>query len=416
MKKGLIILLLAAVVFVTGCENRDEDIIDISDIEPIDLSYKMTTELPCVKAEDVYQVERYELDWKSYMSTGRPRGYDGENFYFTRGTTYFRHNLDSQYMTKAVAYNPKTGEEKTLFEKAPTEEEWELFISSAALHNSHFCFFTEKYNSISTDNPEENQLQYDFYDINLTDNTIYTTTVDKMPGSVKAQAKSGNCLYWGDGIEEEGKEEPTFFITRYDMETNTFSTFKREARVPSAYKNGIIYFHNGSIYYCGNEIDPNTGVFYEGDEMLTETDGFIARQYSDNDNIMYRYWCGEWIPEEEDYKCRGFGYFDEKYNRMDIAQGVYESEKSEFNSDFVFASETGLMSFNETYDNTPIIYDIKNNFFAALELEVPSEEHIYGFTTENSVLFYIKGYHDDNSNYFNPVMYEVTRKSNQEEN
>lgn len=409
MKKSAMCLALAAVIIIGGCSPRDPDIIDVEKIEKIDLSYKMATELPCVKAEDIYRVDSFDVNWESDTDiVTYPCAYDGEYLYFTISTSLYKFEYD-QIPAKVIAFNPKTGEEKNIFEKLPTEDEWRLNIYPAAVHNSHFFFFTDQYVDFSN----SDELKYDFYDINLIDGTTFTTTVEKMPAIVKTMAETDNCIYWADGNEDEDETKETFYVTCYNLDTKAFSVFRDNARVPSSYKNGVLYYHNGTtnVFYCGKEADADTGVYYEGDEMLYDSDSYIARQFSDYDNIMYRYWCGEWIADLETYKCRGIGIYDRNFKRIDLAESVYDYKKTEFNSNFVFASDTGLMSFSITKDNKPIIYDIKNNLFAAVDFEDNStKERIYGFSADNSIVFYRGGYFDDDFNYFEPQFYEVKRK------
>ncbi len=398
MKKHLSAVLLTASIILTGCNNSDPDIIDINDFEQIDLSYKLKTDLPCAKVLDAYDVEECEIDWENECKNGAPVAYDGESFYYMDPLA-----AEDEPMILIQSFNPTTKEEKELmYYPALEKNKLGFHMDFAALHNSHFFFF----GTILSNEEDE----YYFYDIDLSDGSTDNIRIDKLPGRTLALTAYENCLYFGDSYKEnegEDGEKETYIITKYDINSKSFSTFKTNAKIPNVYKNGILYYHDGGLFYSGDENVPDTGVIFNGDKMLLSVDEYFMKHYPYKDKIFYR--CYSY--DNTDY--RTFGYFDDKLNRHDLAESVVSPEKSEFSSEFVFAPNADLMSFSifGAFDEKPIIYDIKNNIFAAIEVG-NSFDHFYAFSDDDSIVLYLRGHYlsDESNDYVNAKYYKISRK------
>ncbi|MCM1298515.1 MAG: hypothetical protein NC203_09155 [Firmicutes bacterium] len=394
MKKAFSVFFLTALAILTGCNNSDPDIIDISGYESIDLSYKLKTDLPCINAEEAYNVEKYELDWYEY-NHGAPVAYDGECFYYI---DYLAFDDDPMILS----FNPATKEEKGIIYYSELEEgqQW-LSINFTALYNSHFFFFV-------TVQPNE---EYYFYDIDLAGGNTYCVKTDKLPGYTRALAAYENCIYFGDSYTNDDSGEKTYIITEYNTDSKSFSTYKANAKIPAVYKNGILYYHDGGLYYDGNEDVPGSGVIFNGDNMILSVDEYFMKHFPFKDKIFYRYYSYD----NTDYRI--FGYYDEKLIRHDLAVSTVISNQCEFSSDFVFAENADLMSFYlfGDFDEKPVIYDMKNNIFAAIEAE-NSHDHFYAFSDDNSIVLYLRGHYleydnYENDEYVNAQYYKISRKS-----
>lgn len=397
MKKAITGFLLTAVVFLTGCENKGYNAPDISDITKFDLSYKISTDIPCVKADEIYDVEKYEIDWEREYDAGAPSAFDGERFYYTNP-------LAPKDQPMIVSFNPATKEEKGLFYPELDENQSCFSPKFAALHNSHFFFFANVFASVMSEWKEE----YYFYDIDLSDGNVTSIKIDKLPGRTEALAAQDNFIYFGDSYEEGENSDKVYIIKKYDINDKSFSTFKINAKIPSAYKNGILYYHDGGLYYDGDEVIESADVIYNGDSMVLAVDEYFMRHYVYKEKIFYRYYSYD----NTDY--RTFGYFDDNFQRHDLAESKVSKEESEFSYDFVFAENADLMSFSlfGSYDEKPIIYDIKNNLFAAINVE-NTHDHFYAFSDNDSIILYLRGYFTDIYNgdeYINATYYRISRK------
>lgn len=233
--------------------------------QPIDFTYmtelekEFDSDLPLYDAAELYETEKCNFDAVN-IGSYTPGCFDGEKLYLFGGSYDMWH--DEASAAQISTHNVKTGEEEIIYEEFLGENDG-LWFSSAGIYDNVLYWYRSAYKDYTRQNTE-------LYRMDLS---------DKIPERVLgfgadlyfvfAPVRAGKMLY----IEDYGMNSTnSSSIYRIDTESGKGILFRRDASTPLPWKNGIIYLHDGGFYYNGPDKIPQSGIFYEEDELLFTID------------------------------------------------------------------------------------------------------------------------------------------------
>lgn len=280
MKK--LIPLALSLLLLTSCSSDTPQPIDFTYMT--ELEKEFDSDLPLYNAAELYETEKCNFDALnigSYM----PGCFDGEKLYFFGGSYDMWH--DEASAAQIRTHNIKTGEEEVIYEEFLGENDG-LWFNSAGVYDNVLYWYRTAFRDYARQNTE-------LYRMDLS---------DKIPERVLgfgsdlynsfAPVRAGKMLY----IEDYGMNSTeSSSIYRIDMESGKGILFRRDARTPLPWKNGIIYLHDGGFYYNGPDKIPQSGIFYEEDELLFKIDELFEPSeerslwsvYSNGQRLYYQY-------------------------------------------------------------------------------------------------------------------------------
>lgn len=243
--------------------------------------------------------------------------------------------------------------------------------------------------------------------INLSDKNIETLIEGIYYDGFPHTLNMGNILYI-EKKNEDRKDENSYYIDAYNMDTGELTRFKDRARHPQAYKGGIAYLTNGAMYMCG-------AVTGENEKKICDIDYSIDKWYYGDDTIysdgetLFRFVMKE--TQEDDPVFFGNEYcifeeFDgEEFKPKAIFVGYIPTHNFQC-ADGLIAFEAGLVDLHRPEG---IIYDKNSGEFIRLSKE---DKAIEFYSSENR-LFYSERNYDNKTNIIDSSgeeYYEVKRK------
>ncbi|MCM1298645.1 MAG: hypothetical protein NC228_03670, partial [[Eubacterium] siraeum] len=242
-----------------------------------------------------------------------------------------------------------------------------LYYYPLTVHNSYLYYYRYEHRP-DYDAPENSYRLTELYRIDLKDKSnhkLFSFQPDeKLP---EYPVIFEDALYFYE-ISDEDYESGSYRSTiyRYDTASDKTEIFKEASECPLVYKNGVIYYHEGGFYYCGDEnLDAADGKYYGSGPLIfyanPEGEPELSGVFSDGETIMYSYY----VTDEHDYYYAigsTIGFIDENRRRNDIATTVsdafYITNPRSFDGFYGFRQAPHL-----------IIYDSRSKAFSKLLTE-----------------------------------------------
>lgn len=337
----------------------------------------ITTMLPYVKIDEICNIEKNEANaglLEMMNKYGFPEAFSEDDYYFADDlelkSSYFLSNTEEKTTARLIKYNEKSGEVNVLLEETPDETKYGtlIYYYPKFVHDT-FLYYYRYEHCPDYDDPSKGYTLTELYRINLADKgaeKIFTfEPSEQLP---KTPVICGKMLYFYDfsNIDyETGDYDSTVYI--YDTSSGKTEVFRNDSEYPVAYKNGIIYYHDGGFYYNGNEkFEALDDKYCENDPLLfyPNPDGQakVSGVFSDGETVMYSY--SNYDEHEKDLAIGStVGFINEKGERIDIAQTVsdkafYITEPEGSDGIYVFRQNPSL-----------IVYDSRNKSFSRLLID-----------------------------------------------
>lgn len=350
--------------------------VDISDSERIDLSYMIETDLPCINGNDIYDIEEYQVDFGSLGIQEEPNAFDGERVYFfSRG---YGLGLENERDALIMSYNLKTGEKAELYREKAAEERELAYLYMGIDQGVLYWLAAEEYTDFLGYYKNDGARLFG-YDIEKNTAEELCSINKENMWYTEFTAKTENKLYFEVHKLNSYSEYIKSAVYCYDTHTRQAYEVIDYGANPQSYKNGIVYEHDGAVYYRGPDKVPNTGVFYENDVLVYDPaadDSMMQdfRIFSSGDRLLYSY-CTyssytKDVTEGNVYLSTDhftIGELDGKFRRRDFASAAAGYSDYGFLDDG--KSADGLVCFTEFINY--LIYDIEGGFFASLTLDFP---------------------------------------------
>lgn len=289
--------------------------------------------------------------------------------------------LDGALIGRMWAYDTETGA-KELLAEGEAFSLWKLY-EPICIYGNYLYY----YHSTVSDNRQSPEICRIELSEKKAESIYKLSCYDKPLG----HAVSGNRLYFTE--YGYGKYNDLYCI---DLETARVSLFKKQARDPMPYKNGIVYTHDSGVYYCGDAELKGCGIEYDGDKKLFDlsnnTHWLSFSDYcSDGESLI----AAIQRQDTDQYGKAVQNYLIMKY---DESKGLIPMAKTDFNiCGGVFSD--GLLLYGS------MLYDVENNEFYTVNYDKNSVKG-----NGDGDMIYIMLYDDYVAYKTNGEFYVLTRK------
>lgn len=400
MKKIKLVPLMLSALLLTACSKSGGT--DISQAEQLDLSYMITTDLPCVNGSDVYNIEEYDIDYGGI--NGRPFAFDGESMYFLIQERDYE--PEYSYSVSIVAHELKTGQRTEIFRESADMEKYSNYFNTFSALNCFYMgindgilywFAFEEYNDF-VGYPHSCNARLFGYNTETGATEEITSLSEENLVFTEFTAQADGKLYFELRKHNGYFEYIKSAVYCYDLSKQRLYEVIDYGENPRSYKNGIVYVHDDALYYHGSDKVASLGVFYENDSMIydpnkdNKSDNYIEfRVISGGDKLMYScrsyssaLWNGSTgeIIEYNDLSDYTVGELDGRLRQRDIVSTAPDSLIYGFLGEETITKE--FICFEGTAQRPEnLIYDKEGEFFAVLSFRFPAVKEGTGYILNN---------------------------------
>lgn len=378
MKIRKIIPFTLSLLLLTSCgtDTVQPPPIDLSQMEQLEKT--LNSDLPFYNAAELYETEAVNFD-PEIRNIYTPDCFDGGKLYYFGGGYDTWH--DEIITAEIYTHDVRTGEEEVIYKETVGSNEG-IWYDGAGIYDNVMYW----YRTVLKDYERQNT---ELYRMDLNDRVpqrvvgfnSYLTNV-----SDPATVRSGNMLYLDD-YGFKSTDSPSIY--RIDMESGKAILFRRDASTPLAWKNGMIYLHDGGFYYNGPDKIPQSGIFYEEDELLFRIEELCDTEentlcsfYSDGKRLYYQY-IGNNYPQWSNptgYICEYDPNREEKVvclaSNDDYYQGLANPRAITGCKNLIWFGDKSSLN------DVMLVYDTANAVFGAVTIGCK------GMASENEILIY----------------------------
>lgn len=319
-------------------------------------------------AEDLYDVNKMEIDWEMIEKYQYPQLADGDKVYFTTRIDplyYYTNTLktDPPKTADIILYDNTLNEERVIYSCGKQIEDTELVIDLAGIYDGWLYFYKGEYR-------EHEEYSYlDFCRVNLTDlssQVIFTRQNSDYLSPVLS--KGENCLYLTyDEYDDEGplpfpngvnggiNKHSTRRTYRYDINSGETELFGEDVTMYYPYKKGILYSKDDNLYFHSSN---------DSEDVILCPDNYAQKQAFGGDFFLYLK-GGKEITDS-----RALGIYGENGER----ELIYKTDMY-LHSD---GSQDGLVGF--TTGDKPLIYDYKSDMFSFIDEGIEDGKYTTAFS------------------------------------
>lgn len=304
-------------------------------------------------AEDLYDVNKMEIDTDIINKYGYPELTVGDRLYFTTMIAPFYHSnqvLHTEPLKTAdiILYDNTAKEEKVIYSCGKQRDGNSVDLRLLGIYDNYLYFEQNEYKD-----PDEYTYS-DFSRLNLTNLTSEVIYSSRSSYSVDPVLSKGeNCIYFYYE-EDNGGDIGVPRIYRYDIGSGKTELFMENVREYWAYKDGIIYRRDGNIYY-------HTG---GKEDTVVCTDNYEYIGAYGGEFFLYQKYL-----KDTPLSPMSIGIYDKNGERdiiTDIPDETYRLCCKQLTESLVaFKIPNGL-------EEQPLIYDYKNDVFSFIEADKES--------------------------------------------
>lgn len=356
-----------SVTIITVTRRRERGVLyNNSDIFPdMEFAEKYKT---MYNAEDLYDVNKMEIDWEMIEKYQFPQLADGDKVYFTTRIdplNYYTNTLktDPPKTADIILYDNTLNEERVIYSCGKQKEDTTLIIDLAGIYDGWLYFYKGEYR-------EHEEYSYlDFCRVNLTDlssQVIFTRQNSDYLSPVLS--KGENCLYLTyDEYDDEGplpfpngvnggiNKHSTRRTYRYDINSGETELFGEDVTMYYPYKKGILYSKDDNLYFHSSN---------DSEDVILCPDNYAQKQAFGGDFFLYLK-GGKEITDS-----RALGIYGESGER----ELIYKTDMY-LHSD---GSQDGLVGF--TTGDKPLIYDYKSDMFSFIDEGIEDGKYTTAFS------------------------------------
>lgn len=304
-------------------------------------------------AEDLYDVNKMEIDTDIINKYGYPELTVGDRLYFTTMIASFYHSnqvLHTEPLKTAdiILYDNTAKEEKVIYSCGKQRDGNSVDLRLLGIYDNYLYYEQNEYKD-----PDEYTYS-DFSRLNLTNLTSEVIYSSRSSYSVDPVLSKGeNCIYFYYE-EDNGGDIGVPRIYRYDIGSGKTELFMENVREYWAYKDGIIYRRDGNIYY-------HTG---GKEDTVVCTDNYEYIGAYGGEFFLYQKYL-----KDTPLSPMSIGIYDKNGERdiiTDIPDETYRLCCKQLTESLVaFKIPNGL-------EEQPLIYDYKNDVFSFIEADKES--------------------------------------------
>lgn len=377
-----------------------------------------------LNAEDVYNVERTQIDLSGFEENGLDEKsslqsicsdtlIEGSSFFYAISeSAAFQSDQSSAPEERygyIFLYDMDTGEHTLILKERAYKKGNSLMLRPVYYVKGWLYYY---YMEVR---PTEELYQND--ESELWRINIETKTKEKIAGMYEAFSgyketivKSGKYLYFTDPVY--AIEPIDTHILRYDMEEGQLDIFK-EANIKDEryaypylykYKDGIIYSIDGiNFYYHTDDGEP--------DEALPDLSSYypMGKNYFQNignNALIYKRDIADLFDGDIESLGAMIGILDEDFQARDLAYLPVYAELANINTDLKL--KVILTPDRNGFDNRILIYDMEADCFS--ELKLPSEKDNAVYCTEQGDELRILVYTGESNECDGMTLYTITKK------
>lgn len=384
--KAFVSAALAVSMIFIGCEKHDDT---LDQLEKVDISYIMKTNLTCVNGEELYIKTPFYVPSDILIRYERPVYFDGRRLYFFRfSITEAESNAGKTESGVAVAprtavisyYDTEKNEVSLVLEE---ENKKHISYYFAAFKDSYLYYYRLEQKdaagspgdkatlcriSIEEKKPEE------IAPIHTNQGTV----------TRKKAVSAGESLFFefSEYSDEEGGN--INIVYSYNTQNGKYEEFKTGISNLMKYKEGIAYVKEKGVYYLNLTDNSET-------EIYTFADDEALSLYSNGEKVFYQ--CSVY---DEENAYGEIGYISDR-KKVKIGENINLKTTGGFTS-----IEGENMLLLSLLNGEELIYDEKYDCLVRISLN--REEH-EGFPAEDSVMFVC---YDSGGQ--NPIFYLYSRE------
>lgn len=381
--KAFICAALSALLFLGSCEKNDDV---LKNLEKVDISYIMKTDLTCVNGEELYIKTPFYAPSDILIRYENPVYFDGRRLYFfrysiTEAETNSGRNVRGGSAAPRTAVIACFDTEKNEVELILEEDNKKHISYTFAAFEDSCLYYYRLEQKDGAGSPDDTAALYrigieEKKAEKIADVPIINGAVSNLRG-----AAAGEYLYFGQRQYEN--DGALYTLYSYNTKSKKYEEFKTGIGSLMEYGNGIAYTTDSGGVYSFN---PYSGI---ETEIYASAEEENIAFYSNGEKIFYKL-----IAANEENNSAEIGY---------ISDGKKKKIGWDFNSGGGLTLTDGekMLLINTPYGKS-IIYDEKHGCLARISL---NRENCQGFPATDSVMFVC--YDNEGQN---PVFYLYSRE------